>query len=254
LNNGDIDLLTLVPPASAQKSSPAQQNAGEKTTEPEKPWSVSVKQILVEKYTIHMEDQAIPDPVTMRAENVRLKAESISTAKNSKASLDLSLLLNGKAGVSAAGTISMEPLSANLRVGCKGIEIASLQPYFREKVKMTITQGAISSTGNLSFTSTENEEMKATYKGEVSVANFSSIDTVSGGDLVKFESLSITVENPQPFEHQFHSYRTLSPIAANGKSSRLEHFSPFSGFSVRLRLDSFSSPPHMLHSPFTIMI
>ena len=86
----------------------------------------------------------------------------------------------------------MEPLSADLKMGLRGIEIAPFQPYFTDKVKVTVTGGAISTNGNLSFASTEKEKIKATYKGEASVANFSSIDKLSGEDFLKFESLSLT--------------------------------------------------------------
>ena len=54
----------------------------------------------------------------------------------------------------------MEPLSANLKMGLKGIEIAPFQPYFTDKVKMTVTGGAISTNGNLSFSCRRKREDK----------------------------------------------------------------------------------------------
>jgi uncharacterized protein involved in outer membrane biogenesis len=192
LSNGDLNLLTLTPPASAPKEPPKIPKADEKPVEPEKPWLVSLKQMLVDKYTIRVEDQTTPSPVTLIAQNLRLKGENISTAKNSKGRLGLSLLLNGKGTISTTGTISIEPLSADFRIGLKGIEIAPFQPYFMDKVKMRVTGGAISTNGNLSLTSAKKEQTKTTYKGEASVANFSSIDKLGGEDLLKFESLSLS--------------------------------------------------------------
>ena len=100
--------------------------------------------------------------------------------------------MNRKGTVSTTGTVGIEPLSANLRIGLKGIEIAPFQPYFTNKVRMTVTGGAISTNGTLSLTSTKKEQIRATYKGEASVANFSSIDKPSGEDLLKLESLSLS--------------------------------------------------------------
>ena len=59
------------------------------------------------------------------------------------------------------------------------------------------------------------------------------------------------MENPLQIEHQIRSLpntqsdnnRTVDPLL-------IEHFFGFAGFGVRLRMDSFSSPPHMLHCPF----
>ncbi|HME43764.1 MAG TPA: DUF748 domain-containing protein [Syntrophorhabdales bacterium] len=195
LSKGDLNLLTLTPsatpPASAPKEPPKKPNTGEKPIESEKPWLVSLKQMLIDKYTIRVVDQTTKRPVTLVAQNLTLRGENISTAKSNKARLGLSLLLNGKGTVSTAGTLAVEPLSADLKIGLKGIEIAPFQPYFTDKVKLTVTGGAISTNGNVSLTSTKEKGIKATYKGEASVTNFSSIDKLSGADLLKLESLSL---------------------------------------------------------------
>ena len=191
-NNGDVNLLTLTPPASAAEKPPKISKAGKTPVKPEKPWLISLKQMLVDKYTIRVNDRTAPEPVTLIAQNLRLKGENISTAKNSKGKIGLSLLLNKKGTVSVTGTVGIEPLSANLTLGLKGIEVAPFQPYFTHKVRMTVTGGAISTNGTLSLTSAKKEQMRATYKGKATVANFSSIDKLSGEDLLKLESLSLS--------------------------------------------------------------
>ena len=112
----------------AQKSQKPARNA----VEPEKPWLISLKQMLVDKYTVRVEDRTTPEPVTLIAQNLRVKGENISTAKNSKGKLGLSLLLNRKGTVSTTGTVGIEPLSAHVRIGLKAIEIAPFQPYFTQ--------------------------------------------------------------------------------------------------------------------------
>ena len=197
-SNGDLNLLTLTPPAapaSVSKEPPNKQKGGEKPVEPEKPWLVSLKQMLVDKYTVRVEDQTTKEPVTIVAQNLTIKGENISTAKGSKARLGLSLLLNGKGTISTTGTIGMEPLSANFKIGLKGIEIGPFQPYFTDKVKITVTEGAISTNGNMSLTSTKKEGVKAVYTGEASVNNFSSVDKLNGEDFLKLESLSLSDMN-----------------------------------------------------------
>jgi uncharacterized protein involved in outer membrane biogenesis len=192
-SNGDLNLLTLTPsaPASAGKEPPEAPKAGEKPVEPRKPWLVLLKQMLVDKYTVRMEDQTTPEPVTLVAQNLNIKGENLSTARNSKGRLGLSLLLNGKGTVSTTGTIGIEPLFADMKMGLRGIEVIPFQPYFTDKVKISVTGGAISTAGNLSLTFAESGKIKATFKGEASVTDFSSIDKLSGGDFLKLESLSL---------------------------------------------------------------
>ncbi|MBU1571555.1 MAG: DUF748 domain-containing protein, partial [Proteobacteria bacterium] len=191
--NGDVNLLGLVasPPVS-DETIPNEQSGEDKGKPAEKPWIVSLKNISVDNYTIRVEDQMPSEPVTLTAQNLKIRGENISTAKNSKGRLDLSFLLNGKGTLSAAGTVGIDPMAADLVTQLKGIEITPLQSYFTDKVKITVTGGAISTAGNLSFSSNEKNEIMAGYKGEASLSNFSSIDKLNAEDFLKWESLSFS--------------------------------------------------------------
>ena len=190
--NGDLNLLKLTPPPTppAQAEPPKEVKPGEKPKEAEKPWLISLKQVSTDNYTIRVEDQTNSEPVSLIAQNLKLRGENISTAKNSRGKLALSLLLNEKGTISVAGIAGIDPLLADLKMELQGIEIAPFQPYFTDKVKITVRGGAISTAGNLSFSSTDKKEMKIIYKGRASVANFTSIDKLNGEDVLKMESLS----------------------------------------------------------------
>ncbi len=193
LPNGDMNILKLVAPSPVPaETAPKERSSEVGTKPPEKPWLVSLRNLSVDNYTIRVEDQTNSEPVTLTAKNLKVKGQNISTAKNSKGRLALSLLLNDKGSISTTGTIGIEPMTADLKMEIKGIEIPPLQPYFADKVKITVTGGAISTAGDLSFASTEKKEMKVSYKGEAALTNFSSVDKLSGGDLLKFESLSFS--------------------------------------------------------------
>jgi uncharacterized protein involved in outer membrane biogenesis len=193
LANGDMNVLKLVASSSApNETAPVERPPADKAKPPEKPWLVSLRNLSVDNYTIRVEDQTNSEPVTITAKNIKVQGQNISTAKNSKGKLALFLLLNDKGSISTTGTIGIEPMTADLKLELKGIEIPPLQPYFTDKVKITVTGGAISTAGNLSFTSNEKKEIKASYKGEAAVNNFSSVDKLNGEDLLKLESLSLS--------------------------------------------------------------
>ena len=94
--------------------------------------------------------------------------------------------------ISTTGTLGMDPLTADLKIDLKGIEVPPLQPYLTDKVKITVTDGALSTAGSFSLKATDKKELKTTYKGEVSITNFSSIDQFNREDLLKFESLALS--------------------------------------------------------------
>ena len=191
LNNGSINFLTLLttPPPGEDKSKQ------EKSKSDEKPWLVAVRQVLVDRYTIRMEDRMPSQPVTLTAENLNLKAENFSTAKESKGKLSLSFLLDGKGNISTAGTIGIDPLFADLKMDLKNIGMVPLQSYFTDKVKINVTSGAVSVTGNVTLGASDNKEVKATFGGEVSLANFASLDKLQGEDFLKWGSLAFSEIN-----------------------------------------------------------
>jgi len=192
LKNGDLDVLKLTPAPPPPKEPPKEMKPGDKPKEAEKPWLISLKRMLVDNYAIKVEDQTPLEPVTITAENLKLRGENISTTKNSKGKFSLSLLLDKKGAISTTGTMGIDPLTADLKMDLKGIEIGPLQSYFTDKIKITVTGGAISTAGNLSLTSTEKKEIRAIYKGEASLSNFSSIDKLNAEDFLKWESLSFS--------------------------------------------------------------
>ena len=63
----------------------------------------------MDNYTIRVEDQTPSEPVTLMVQNLKLRGETISTAKNSKGKLTLSLLLNEKGTISTTGTVGIDP-------------------------------------------------------------------------------------------------------------------------------------------------
>ncbi|RPH51915.1 MAG: DUF748 domain-containing protein [Desulfobacteraceae bacterium] len=191
--NGDVNLFQLVAkqPVSDDKF-PDEQPSGEKSKPAEKPWMVSLKNISVDDYTISVEDRMPSEPVNLAVQNLNIRGDNISTARNSKGRLKLSFLLNRKGFFSAAGSIGVDPPAADLLTELKGIEITPLQSYFTDKVKITVTGGAISTSGNLSFSSDGEKGIKAGYKGDASLSNFSSIDKLNAEDFLKWESLSFS--------------------------------------------------------------
>ncbi|NWG03553.1 MAG: DUF748 domain-containing protein [Syntrophaceae bacterium] len=191
LKNGEIDILKLTPqPASSDTREEIK--SSDKPKEQEKPWLISLKQMSVDNYKMMLEDQTPSEPVTLVAQNLKLGGEAISTAKNSKGKINLSLLFNEKGTILTTGTIGIDPFVADLKMDLKGIEILPLQSYYTDKVNVSVTGGTLSTSGNLSLDGSDQKEFKVTYKGEASLNNLSSLDKGNGEEFLKWESLSLS--------------------------------------------------------------
>jgi hypothetical protein len=194
-SDGKLNLQTLFPGSPRTQEKPSQGVEKPVVKPLEKPWLVKVGKVSLDEYTIKVEDQTPSEPVTINVENLNFKGENISTAQNSKGKLSLSLLLNKKGTISTTGTIGIDPITTDLKVDLKGIEIGPFQSYFTDRIKITVTGGAISTAGNLSLGISKSHEVTATYKGEANLSKFASIDKRNADDFLKWESLSFNDVN-----------------------------------------------------------
>jgi uncharacterized protein involved in outer membrane biogenesis len=184
-NNGKLNVEDLLPPAPPQKEKPPKAKKGQV----EKPWQILVKDFALEGYTVKVEDLVPHQPVALTVEKIRVTGKNISTAKNSKGKVSASLLLNKKGSFTTNGTVSLNPLAANMKLNAKGMDVVPFQPYFTDRVKIILTEGAFSANGNLSLAFAKEAGPKVTYNGEASITSFSSLDKANAEDFLKWNSL-----------------------------------------------------------------
>ena len=192
LKDGTLNLQTLFPePAKSEKKPEEGKPVQEKSATVEKPWVVKLGKVTVDDYRIKHEDQGPAEPVTLTIDDLRIRADNLSTAENQKGNAALSLRLNQKGTLSVEGPVGISPLFANLKTALKEIELKPFEPYFAEKVKITIASGALSTTGNLTVGTSDKKELKTTYDGDILLSNFGSIDRQNAEDILKMETLSL---------------------------------------------------------------
>ena len=138
---------------------------------------------------MRFEDRTTDPPVEIALDRLRLKAENIATGGKQRGKFSFATLYNRKGSVSLGGTFAVDPPSMNARLQAKALPIGPLQPYYTEKVKILLTGGAISAEGNVSFDAPKEKPVRAGFRGEVSVNDFSSLDKALEEEFLKFASL-----------------------------------------------------------------
>ena len=188
LKNGEINLLSLLPPAAKKPEKPEEK----RESETGKPWAVKVGRLAVDQYQLKWEDQAPSETVAILLNEIGVKGENLSTAKGEKGRLSLALRLGQKGKVTVGGGVGIDPLSAELEVGVQEVEIRPVQPYFTDRVRILMTDGNFSTSGNLALNTEEGKGLRISYKGNSDLNQFASIDKPKAEDFLKWESLSFT--------------------------------------------------------------
>ena len=158
------------------------------------PWVLTVNKYHADDIGLRVEDDAVSPPVAQMIENLALDAENLTTVPGQVAKLTSTFKLNKKGEVSVAGNVQQSPLSADLRLDVKGIELLPLQPYFSEKLNVEVTRGQVAVSGDLQVRQKATEKsgdvaaLTGGFAGQATIGDFSAVDKLNSADFLRWKS------------------------------------------------------------------
>lgn len=128
-------------------------------------------------------------PVKLTVDKIAFKGSSLSTRKNSKGTLELSLNLNGKGFLRTSGTIALNPLDLDTAVTIGDIALRPFQPYIAQQADVLLTGGRFATTGTVRVRATDAKGVSATYRGSASLNHLAMHDSHTNDHLMIWKSL-----------------------------------------------------------------
>ena len=179
LKNGELDLLSLLGPSSKSSKSGAA------------PWTLVADKLALQAASVRVEDRSVGRPVVLAVDDIGLEVDGFSTAKDvlSQLKFDSRINKNGKVGVS--GSLGLDPLKADLKLDVRNVDLLPIQPYALEQAKIAISRGNVSTQGQLKLGSARDGGVLADFRGDVTVGDFASIDTLNATDFVRWRTLRV---------------------------------------------------------------
>ncbi|MDD5169724.1 MAG: DUF748 domain-containing protein, partial [Syntrophales bacterium] len=172
-SRGEMNLLDLLP-ATGKKtpSKEAERHLKEVPKDASPPPLIRIDEFQIGQGKIAFKDLQPATPVSLTVNRLNLQLKGFVTAKNSKAALDLSAGLDKRGTISASGPLGLDPLSADIKLRVKDIDLRPFQAYFTDKVKINVTGGAVSADGNASLSDLgKGKGLTGKYTGNLLVAN-----------------------------------------------------------------------------------
>ncbi|HEX7327542.1 MAG TPA: DUF748 domain-containing protein [Casimicrobiaceae bacterium] len=156
------------------------------------PWAVTLRHAEVDNVVADVEDRAPKTPVRVRLVAERIAVDDFDTAKGAKSRIDAAVRV-GKAGrVRAAGGFALAPVSADLRVDARKIDLVAFDPYVEGKTNVVVTRGVASAKGRLRLAVPATGPVHANWTGSLEVADFDSLDRPESQELLRWKSLALT--------------------------------------------------------------
>lgn len=183
--DGRIDLMALAGPSAPAGKGASKRGAGDA------PWSVNVVKLVLEGASVRLEDRSAGKPVVLVAEGIALKVDNFSTDKGAALALELESRINKGGKLGAIGTVVLDPLKTSLKLDLRSVDLLPLQPYVLEQTRIAISRGNVSTKGTLVLEAARDGSVKTQFTGDLSVANFASVDRQSATDFVRWRNLNV---------------------------------------------------------------
>ena len=121
--------------------------------------------------------------------NVRVVNASLDLAQALPISIDA--VINGHAPFKAEGTVTPEPLAAQLDVSLAKARMTILQPYVLPLADLTIKAGELGLKGKVRLDPPDAPGPDLSFDGDVTIDGFKSVDNALGKDLVNFRQVAL---------------------------------------------------------------
>ena len=178
LADGSIEMPVRMP----------QSNAPVEPAAPSSPWKVVVAKTTLDDYKIAVADASVKPAAQHRVTIAHVEAHDLSTEKGAKATVLARLAMDKGGSVEVDSTVAMDPLLVDAKVDAKRIDLVPLRPYVQYFQTVKVKSALASAKGHVQLHGS-GTSMKVAYDGSAELSKVASLDTVSGEDLLNWDSV-----------------------------------------------------------------
>lgn len=185
--DGRLNYQKLLPESNSQEDPQAEP----KTAKGGSSWQITLKHAKMDDYSVKVEDLKTAQPTSITADKLHLDVRDFSSTPGNESQVALSFLFNNKGKVSIDGKVKIKPVYANLKANIENVEIASVEPYYHDYVKVYVTGGNLSANGNAILDLADPSQTKISYLGDFAITDFTSLPKVEGQEIVKWQRFAL---------------------------------------------------------------
>jgi uncharacterized protein involved in outer membrane biogenesis len=202
LSNGQIDLATLGPPSaatsatSATTSSVPEADGGKKSGASQADaanggWHWHIDHVVLDDAAIALTDQkAAGKPPTFKFGKVNLTADGLSDDMRQPLKIDTSGAIGKSGSYRITGTVTRQPLDAQLQITTTRINLAPFENYGSVPLNVQVSSALLTSDGRVHYAQ-HGDQSTTDYRGRVTLGRVRVQDKVSGDDFIRWEALTL---------------------------------------------------------------
>jgi hypothetical protein len=151
--------------------------------------AILLKSVQVGKYKVKFTDEGLKHPFVLNLDDITFTGENISTVKDAKGDMAVSMKVEQKGSVAVKGKLSIKPVNADITLDIKSVPLKPFNPYLAAKSKAMLADGALNVSGNIVASLPEGREPDVVFKGEVLINRFAMLNRATAEELIKWDTL-----------------------------------------------------------------
>jgi len=152
-------------------------------------WRVEAGKVALSDFAGTFRDETVSPPARIALSKVSLVGENLSNIPKTRGKATLQAIVNKRGTISLSGPVETAPFAANLAVAAKGIDLVPFQPYISGSARVIVTGGNASVRGTADYAA--GASARGTFKGDVVIADLTSLDEANQSDLLKWKTLTL---------------------------------------------------------------
>ncbi|WP_199738594.1 DUF748 domain-containing protein [Pseudomonas amygdali] len=153
------------------------------------PWQVLLRDVQLRNYMVHLADRVPQEPVALDVGPLNLDIQNFDSLNKSPFTLKLDTGLGKQGNLTAAGDVNLNPLSAQLNVTTRDIDLRLAQAYISPFIRLEMRSGMLGSDLAVNLKSTEPLAFSVTGKAQVNQLH--TLDTLKQRDFLKWQQLQL---------------------------------------------------------------
>jgi hypothetical protein len=188
--DGTINLLTAIPPQTEQPGAPSNAAPAPASQRNARPIALTVDEISASDFALSVRDNSTPRPVNLEISQLAATARNFSLAPDVAMPLDVSFRIQPQAAVKIAGSVTIQPLRADLNLDLSDLDVPAFSPYLETMVNARVKRGSAGVKGH-AVVAINNDALDANFTGGARLSGFGLARDEAGEDLAGVSEVSL---------------------------------------------------------------
>ena len=152
-------------------------------------WSGTLRSVDITNCALHLEDLVNSRPAKLDLTEIRLLAKNISNLPGTNLTAEFSLRWNTNGSIKTLTTASFLPPTVELQLDLDQLDFGTLDPYLESKLNLYILGSKLGLHGKINLATPPGALPQVTFRGDVNLDDFKTVDGEFAEDLLKWDSL-----------------------------------------------------------------